>query len=312
MSGDRWLAFARAWLDDGTVERAIEPLVADWSSERQHLAGYRRRLSDARWAGAFAIAVAGEVIRSPKGAGNTGTRHYVATMALASLASIAGMLGFALARGAGVTALDWQGVAGFVVWNLMVFIPLAVMPATMAALGAGATKRRIAGLVLVTTVVLIPLVGWIGPAGERARLDATIRERASRGLETGRSSIDLAMPLPELWAKRHSAELMPRRAAMELNRRAALIAWAASFALLGGVIAARGRGRTLLTGLGWWLATTAVLLAVWFALMTQARAVVPIWSPPWIMVVISLGAAAALSKLPTPTAQEPSPLGAAS
>ena len=33
MHRDRWLSFARHWLDEGVVERSIEPLVADWQHE---------------------------------------------------------------------------------------------------------------------------------------------------------------------------------------------------------------------------------------------------------------------------------------
>ena len=145
-----------------------------------------------------------------------------------------------------------------------------------------------------TTAAIVGVVGWLGPAGERIRLEATVQERASRGLNTPRSSVHLAMTFPELWRAR-AGQPLTRPAAVELSRRAATPVWGLALAFLGLSLVGRGLGRSRLRIIGWWLVGSAVMLGVWYAAIVQLQNPA---AAPWLVVLVVVLFAGGLWRTP--------------
>lgn len=298
MPGDLWLRFVRRCLDGVTVSQVIEPLVADWQHESRsarHASWSQRARLAVRWQVALAIQC-GRCLVNPlphRGSGRA-FPGYALTLLLGTAAGIAAFVGFVAIANPRAMGLSRAAILGFAAWLLMFMLPIAMMPATMMAVRGGMSRQRLTAMLVITLVAIVVVVGWIGPSGERVRLEATVQERAARGLTTPRSSIDLAMTLPELW-RAHREQTLPRPIGFEVNRRAATPVWGLALSLLGTALVRRGWSRSPLRVAGWWIAVSAAMFGLWYLAIVQLRLAA---TGPWMVVLAVLLGTCAIWRKP--------------
>ena len=177
MRGDRWLSFARDWLDEGVIERSIEPLVADWQHELSASGVGRARLVVVRGHLALARCVLSCLLRDvrrplPQG---VGTAAWLVAEAFATLGAI--IIG---------VIFEWstQSRLPFGLMlpaNLAIALPLAAVPLIIIVTRRWSVTDRTARWLavrtaVIMTVLMVPLAGWIVPStGQQWRASAAGR-----------------------------------------------------------------------------------------------------------------------------------------
>jgi hypothetical protein len=250
VNGTTLLRFARAWFDEATVSRVFEPLVADWQRECADAAGLYRTACWLRGYASFTtcalVTFAGQIRKPLPTDLSLGAWSALGAFFAGGLV----MMHVAFAQGlAGVrSGLLLPAHAGVV-------LPLAVAPAVIILASRTrwpgfATRRAAIRLVILSTVLMFPLVGWVTPgANQRWRTQDDVTSHGSQPVARGPREltlVELAAPIPPIDFT--TAEYRRRE---EFHTRFSVIMMPVSMGLLG-LAVARVRRHAVARAFLWW------------------------------------------------------------
>jgi hypothetical protein len=291
MLGDRWLSFARAWLDEGTIERTLEPLVADWRHENASTRGWRAATVNLRGQLAILQSMAACLLSQlgrPLPAGS-GARAWLLIETFAAVGTGGLMMLFSPGPG---TAVEFVALLPA---TLCVSLPLAIVPMlilTSARRDMPQRARRWLALrtAVVVTVVLLALAGWITPGFNQQWREQHAPADVPRPILRG----DRELTLSQLSAPGASLMVNERHRRREVHNRIAVILSPITLSVLGLAIARRAR-RPLLSAIVWWLVTPAAWSLVLGGASSQMRQMPIAHLAPWVPHLVLLLASAATS-----------------
>jgi hypothetical protein len=286
MLGDRWLSVARTWLDEGVVDRTIEPLVADWQHELAATRGHRRLLLVARGHVALARSVIVCGLRDLR-------RPLPMSISLGAwlVAEIFVALGTLITLGLTAWSAPHESIWLMIPANLALAVPLAAVPLLIIVTRHWSVEPRTARWLGVRTAFILTalnlvLAGWIMPDFNQQWREAADAGRDGRPIAVGFRE----MTLPQLLTPT-TGDGNERARRREMHNRLAVIVMPISLSVLG--LAVSRRVRTAILGaVGWWILTAFL----WFTVLPvgngllRATAVAHLgsWSPHATMLLISL------------------------
>ena len=263
MAGRNWLRFARNWVDEPTVDRMIEPLVADWQHELRTVQGWTSVTVRLRGHLALARSVLSCLLRQSRQPlpGGVAVKAWYLVEAFSSLGVLLVWVVLSYTQSEGSRPPFDIALPG----TLTVVLPLVAVPLLVAMTRIWHVTPQVARWLAVRTALLltlamVPLAGWIAPRVHHGWRESVVGHQLPLALHQ--------MTLPELWAGSGDDSLVLSTARRhQVHNRLSIIVMPISLSVLGLAVARirRRAGVTIARAIGgatlWWI--TAAL--VWFA-----------------------------------------------